>query len=557
MNTPIVKIHSMKRLIWLLLLVTGFTRLSAQTVVSFRFTNGTISSSDYLPNWIDVHGDPSDSVITATDAVTGISISSINTANWFGNGDGCSADGIGVAGATYFPGSIMGCAWTQAGGTQAQFNAAVPQLLISGLNPDSVYYIRMSSSYGYGTDGDPTQYTVSGLHMLPSQYLTVGGNQTTGITFQQVAPDANGKIRVYVNTTTTTDIALISGIQIISGSAQITMPNVHITSPANNDVLAEESNIVFNATASETGGVVTKVEFYADSVKIGEADAAPYTITWANPNEGHYFITAKATDGTGTTNTSTINISVESLTSFWSMTGNIGMNPDSNFVGNVDSVRLAFRTKNIERMSISPLGNVGIGTINPTAQLHTTGTVRLAGIPSDSTNSAPFVVVKDSSGNLRYRNASGLSRWVYSNGTLYDSVDNIGIGTSSPPPGYKLAVNGTAIFTKVKVKTLSTWADYVFAPGYKLPDLSDIARYVAEHRHLPGVASEKEVQENGIDVGEHAAVLLKKIEELTLYLIEQNKTMTGQQQQLAEQKARLDAQQKEIDELKALLKAKK
>jgi len=566
---------SMKRVFWILLLITGATRLSAQTVVNFRFTNGVVSSSDYLPNWIDVHGDPSDSVITATDPVTGISISSIGTSNWFPNGDVCSADGIGEGGASYFPGSVMACAWMQQGGIQAQFNAAVPQLVISGLSPDSVYYIRMSGSYLYGTDGDPTQYTVSGLNMLPYQDLIVGGNTTTGITFQRVAPDANGKIRLYVNTTPTTDIAILSGLQIISGSAQIAMPVVHITSPVNLDVLAEETNIVINATATETGGTITKVEFYADTMKIGEADAAPYSTTWNNPNEGHYLITAKATDGAGTTNTATINISVESLTSYWSMTGNIGMNPDSNFVGNVDSVRLAFRTKNIERMTISAIGNIGIGTDSPTAQLHTTGTVRLAGLTGDSTKNR--VVVSDSSGKLYYRNVSSLNnRWLYNNGTLYDSVDNIAIGTSNPY-NYKLAVNGTAIFTKAKVKTAGTWPDYVFKKEYALPSLRELEKYITQHRHLPGIASEQDVQVNGIDLGDHAAALLKKVEELTLYLIQQNKAtleqeqklaeqsrqmkvqqqqLTEQARQMAEQQARLDAQQKEIDELKALIKAK-
>src|SRR5579859_2454013 len=425
--------NTMKRIVWIFCLLIGAGRLSAQTVVSFRFSNNPPSSSDVVPGWIPVYGDPSQTVVNVTDPATGISISSIAQSNWFPNGDVCAEDGIGQYNASYFPWPILGSAWVQQGGIQAQFNAAVPQLVISGLSPDSVYYIRMSGSYLYGTDGDPTQYTVSGLNMLPYQDLIVGGNTTTGITFQRVAPDANGKIRLYVNTTPTTDIAILSGLQIISGSAQIAMPVVHITSPANLDVLAEETNIVINATATETGGTITKVEFYADTLKIGEADAAPYTVTWNNPNEGHYLITAKAADGAGTTNTATINISVESLTSYWSMTGNIGMNADSNFVGNVDSVRLAFRTKNIERMSISPLGNVGIGVINPTAQLHTTGTVRLAGLGSDSASSQPRMLVSDTSGNLFSRSIAGGS--LSAGQGLGQSAGGVALGDSIPGPG--------------------------------------------------------------------------------------------------------------------------
>jgi hypothetical protein len=117
-------------------------------------------------------------------------------------------------------------------------------------------------------------------------------------------------------------------------------------------------------------------------------------------------------------------------------------------------------------------------------------------------------------------------------------VNNIGIGTNNTQ-GYKLAVNGTAIFTKIKVKPVANWPDYVFKKAYTLPSLPELERYINEHRHLPGIASEKEVQATGIDVSEHEAALLKKVEELTLYLIEQNR--------------RLDAQQKEIDALKALI----
>lgn len=552
----------MKKIVWLVLLIIGFTRLDAQTAVSFRFSHDEPSSSDVIPGWIPVFGDPNLAVRTATDPTTGISISSVNTSNWFVNGDVGAADGIGVQNASYFPWPVLGSGWMQQGGVQAQFNAAVPQLEISGLNPDSVYYIKMSGSYIYGGEPELSQYTVAGLNMLPSQYLDIEGNATSGITFQHVAPDANGKVRVFVNTTADANFAMISGLQIISGSAQIAMPNIHITSPANNDILAEESNIVINATATETGGTITKVEFFAGEVKIGESTTAPYSVTWANPDAGNYLITVKATDGSGTTNIATINLSVESLTSFWSMTGNIHMNADSNFVGNVDSVRLAFRTKNLERMSISPIGNVGIGTINPTTQLHTTGGVRFAGLTSDSTQNR--VLVSDTSGRLYYRNVSSLNnRWIYNNGTLYDSVDNIALGTSNPY-NYKLAVNGTAIFTKAKVKTANTWPDYVFKKGYVLTGLPELERYLEKYHHLPGIASEQEVQKYGIDLGDHAAGLLQKVEELTLYLIEKDKAITAQQQQLAaqtaqmaDQKARIDDLQRQIDELKTLINAKK
>ena len=131
---------------------------------------------------------------------------------------------------------------------------------------------------------------------------------------------------------------------------------------------------------------------------------------------------------------------------------------------------------------------------------------------------------------------------------------NVGIGTTDTR-GYMLAVNGNAIFTKVVVKPYSLWPDYVFKKGYDLLDLADLERYIRDHGHLPGIAIEKVVQRQGIDLGEQQTALLKKVEELTLYLINENKTLIDHNKQLIEQNARLEAQQKEIDELKAMIQA--
>jgi len=92
---------------------------------------------------------------------------------------------------------------------------------------------------------------------------------------------------------------------------------------------------------------------------------------------------------------------------------------------------------------------------------------------------------------------------------------------SSPDPSYKLSVNGNIRSKEVKVET--GWADYVFKKGYKLRSLAEVESYVNNNHHLPDVPSEAEVKKNGVNVGETASLLLKKIEELTLYLIEKDK----------------------------------
>jgi hypothetical protein len=97
---------------------------------------------------------------------------------------------------------------------------------------------------------------------------------------------------------------------------------------------------------------------------------------------------------------------------------------------------------------------------------------------------------------------------------------NVGIGTIDTK-GYKLAVNGTAIFTKAVVKAYGSWPDYVFDSAYPLLPLPQLKEFIKKNRHLPEIPSAKEIEENGIDLGTGQAALLKKIEELTLYILEQ------------------------------------
>lgn len=102
-----------------------------------------------------------------------------------------------------------------------------------------------------------------------------------------------------------------------------------------------------------------------------------------------------------------------------------------------------------------------------------------------------------------------------------NGAGNIGIGVT-PRTNYKLAVAGDVAARKIKV-TQETWADYVFKPGYKLPTIAETEAFINANKHLPGIPSEKEITKDGIDVGEMNKLLLQKIEEQMLYIIEMNK----------------------------------
>jgi hypothetical protein len=98
---------------------------------------------------------------------------------------------------------------------------------------------------------------------------------------------------------------------------------------------------------------------------------------------------------------------------------------------------------------------------------------------------------------------------------------NVGIGTTIPGT-YKLAVEGTIGARKVKV-TQAAWADFVFHSDYQLPSLQEVDSYIKTNKHLSGIPTTEEVQKEGVDLGEMNKLLLQKVEELTLYMIEMKK----------------------------------
>ncbi|MEC5142876.1 hypothetical protein [Chitinophaga sp. 212800010-3] len=107
---------------------------------------------------------------------------------------------------------------------------------------------------------------------------------------------------------------------------------------------------------------------------------------------------------------------------------------------------------------------------------------------------------------------------------------NVGIGTTSTGV-HKLAVEGSIGARKVKVAATG-WADYVFEENYALPSLQELERYVKEHKHLPEIPTAVEVEREGIDLGEMNKKLLQKVEELTLYLIEERKVNEAQEERI-------------------------
>jgi hypothetical protein len=193
------------------------------------------------------------------------------------------------------------------------------------------------------------------------------------------------------------------------------------------------------------------------------------------------------------------------------------------------------------RMLLSSQGNLGIGTLAPSQPLQVKGNIAIEGevssllfgmnYPTTSANMGQWGIeyVELSSTEL----SSGLNFWKpsgsngFGNYFLFLKDDgNIGIGTNlaNNPNGYRLAVNGKIGAKEVVVETNSStwWPDYVFDNSHKLMDLDSLHSYVTINKHLPEIPDASEISSKGINLGEMDALLLKKIEELTLYVIKQN-----------------------------------
>lgn len=109
---------------------------------------------------------------------------------------------------------------------------------------------------------------------------------------------------------------------------------------------------------------------------------------------------------------------------------------------------------------------------------------------------------------------------------LWDVNDgSLRVGTAQKATGYMLNVGGKAIAEEVRVQLRASWPDYVFKKGYNLMPLSQLENFIAANNHLPNIPKAEVLEKEGTDLGEMQRKMMEKIEELTLYVIEQSKTV--------------------------------
>jgi hypothetical protein len=230
-----------------------------------------------------------------------------------------------------------------------------------------------------------------------------------------------------------------------------------------------------------------------------------------------------------------------------------------------ESNTLAFSTLGVTRILINNTGYVGIGTNNPQEKLHVIGNMRTdrmvlnnAGANNNFiTNSYfPLIYASKSGGNIPGGGSSSLilqaGGGTENNRHIFLRTDDetrlfihnsgrIGIGTISPEKmlhvvgesqfngdmriaSANLYVNGEIHAKKIRA-TYTPWPDYVFDPSYNLLQLDEVEKFIQTNFHLPGIPPGSQVEKEGFELAEMNGMLLRKIEELTLYVIEQQKEL--------------------------------
>lgn len=167
------------------------------------------------------------------------------------------------------------------------------------------------------------------------------------------------------------------------------------------------------------------------------------------------------------------------------------------------------------RMLITSAGKVGFGDNNNIAQNNAYLNVNVSGNAANA-----FEVFNPSYTSITNPNPSAKTIFKVTG----DGKTEIGEKTQNQGPHTNalLTVYGKMVATSCYIK-IADWADYVFASDYKVPNLYDVEKYYKINKHLPEIPSEQEVKENGIDIGEMNKLLLKKIEEMTIILVQQQK----------------------------------
>jgi hypothetical protein len=203
-------------------------------------------------------------------------------------------------------------------------------------------------------------------------------------------------------------------------------------------------------------------------------------------------------------------------------------------------------------------GTLGVGTTNQIGKLHvhdaTTNTqVYLTPGTTTSGDNSTLFFAEDAYASYgmfwKYNGVSNyMELWGHAGSSDYAphilverNTGNVALG-STFASGYRLSVDGKIICSEVRVSLIAGWPDYVFHDDYKLLPIEKLENFIEEKGHLPNIPPAAEIGKSGVELGEMQRVMMEKIEEMSLYIIDLQKQIKVQQEQINELKASLNDQ---------------
>lgn len=184
-------------------------------------------------------------------------------------------------------------------------------------------------------------------------------------------------------------------------------------------------------------------------------------------------------------------------------------------------------------------GDVYIGrVINSEAKLHIHSDLCddcSVMLTTESENKPTVIYFRNTDNGIRVDQSNAMS---FSASSYSFTTGKVGIGCENTAAEFALAVKGGILTDDVLIRSQQQWPDYVFGKDYERMSLYELEEYIGLNHHLPEVPSAEEVSEQGIDLGEMNAILLQKVEELTLHVIELQKQIDLQQNEINELKTR-------------------
>jgi chitodextrinase len=379
------------------------------------------------------------------------------------------------------------------------------------------------------------------------QYDVKGGSTTLDGSAQPVS----GRIITVPSGATTLLIRLFTnaGQSDIGGSFDISNLSVSKVGAESNDTqaptaptLAEagktDTTISLNWSGSTDNVGVTGYTVYKDgTLENTLGNVLNYNVSVLNPNTSYSF-TVKALDAAGNESalSNTLSVTTSSSADTQSPTaptlvenGKTETTVNLSWSGANDNVGVTGYKVYTGSSLTTTLNNVSsyqiTGLTAATAYQFKVKAIDAAGNESIDSNTASVTTDAASGGN----SSSGSSVWSELN-SVASYPGKIQVGSVNVPSEYKMAIDGKLITEEVKVKLSGNWPDYVFKEDYQLPNLEEIQKHIKEKGHLPNIPSAKEVETNGFELGEMNRLLLEKIEELTLYTIQQQNFIESQKE---------------------------